>query len=102
MFEGIDGSNWFYEHRVGIYLTVSFVLSAVIAQHNSSNAEKAAQLEEKHLSALLDLDVDAGLTSKQELAYFQAEQTALINDNLKGLGLTIAFFGGLFAIHYIL
>ena len=43
MFEGVGGSNWFYEHRVGIYLAVSFIISAVIAKHSSQNAEEVSQ-----------------------------------------------------------
>ena len=96
MLDGLGVASWLHEHRVGVYLALSFLLSMVISKHSSPNAEKAAQLEDQHLDALTEYNEDTEFTPKQKLAYFQAKQTALVNDNLAGLGLTIAFFGGLF------
>ena len=100
--DGLGATSWLYEHRVGVYLALAFLLSMAISKHSSPNAEKAAQLEDRHLDALTEYNEDADFRPKQKLAYFHAKQTALINDNLAGLGLTIAFFGGLFAVHFIM
>jgi hypothetical protein len=102
MLDEFGAASWLYEHRVGVYLAFTFLLSMKMSKHSSPNAEKAAQLEDRHLDALTEHNEDAEFTRKQKLAYFHAKQTALINDNLAGLGLTIAFFGGLFAVHFIM
>jgi len=101
MFDVFGVTDWAYDHRVGIYLSLGFLVSLFYSasQKDDSSTKAAEELEEEHLMALSD---DEDFTPEQELEYFKASQLAAISDAVQSLGWIIAFFGGLFAVHFIM